>query len=68
MSLHAKLFEIAERDSLPTDHPIRLAAQSLLDALRQKMSGDFPDRLFEAETDALAAYAEYTGKPFIEDE
>jgi hypothetical protein len=36
--------------------------------LQLKGAKDFPDKLFQAEADALAAYAEYTGKPFTEDE
>jgi hypothetical protein len=61
--------EIAERDSLPADHPVRVTARALQDALsRKKSEKNFPDVLFEAEANALAAYAAYTGKPFVNTE
>jgi hypothetical protein len=58
--------EVAEHDNLPADHPMRVTAQALQEALSQKKNEKgFPGTLFEAETNALAAYAAYTGKPFV---
>jgi hypothetical protein len=69
MKLHIRMIEIAERDNLPTDHPMRVTAQALQDVLSQKKDAKgFPDTLFEAETNALAAYTAYTGKPFVNTE
>jgi hypothetical protein len=57
--------EIADRDNLPPDHPLRVTASALQDALARKGEKTFPDALFEAETNALAAYTAYTGKAFV---
>jgi mono/diheme cytochrome c family protein len=65
MELHKHLTALADKDSLPPDHTLRVTANALRDALSRKGEPGFPDRLFEAETDALAAYAAYTGKVFV---
>jgi hypothetical protein len=69
MKLHIRMIEIAEHDRLPADHPMRVTARALQEALsRKKGRKEFPDTLFEAETNALAEYAVYTGKSFVSTE
>jgi hypothetical protein len=68
MDLHAYMTEIADRDNLPPNHPLRVTAALLQDVLARKGEHNFPDALFEAETNALAEYTAYTGKAFVNDE
>jgi hypothetical protein len=68
MNLHIHMTEIADRDSLPSNHPLREAATVLGGVLSRKGEKDFLETLFEAETNALAAYAAYTGKAFVDEE
>jgi hypothetical protein len=60
--------EIADRDNLPSNHPLRETAAALGGVLSQKGEKGFLEALFEAETNALAAYAAYTGKAFVNEE
>jgi hypothetical protein len=68
MDLHRHMIEIADRDRLPSDHPIRLTAKILSDTLTRKGEHNFPELLIDAEANALAAYTAYTGKMFINNE
>jgi hypothetical protein len=68
MDLHTHMMEIAERDNLPADHPIRITAITLHKIFSQKGEKGFADALMDAEAEALAAYATYTGKAFVNTE
>jgi len=65
MELAERMEGIADLEGLPSGHQVRTAAKALREALALKGSPNFPKALFEAEANALAAYTEHTGNPFV---
>jgi hypothetical protein len=68
MELHTHMTEIAEHDNLPANHPMRLTSETLKNVLSRKGEKGFANALIDAEAEALATYAAYTGKAFVNTE
>jgi hypothetical protein len=56
-----RMIEVAERDRLPVDHPLRLLAKEFNEAVE---SGD-SRRLLGSWAKARRAWCDYTGEPLI---
>jgi hypothetical protein len=65
MALYDEMFEIADRDKLPDDHPVRVKAVGLKNVVEGK---EMPTakRLLGAWARAKKAYCDYTGTPLVD--
>jgi hypothetical protein len=64
MALYDEMFEIADRDKLPGDHPMRIKAAELKEAVGGKEMPT-PKHLLGAWARARRAYCDYTGTPLV---
>jgi hypothetical protein len=58
-----EIIQLADRDNLPKDHPLRIKALELRDVLNGKMTAE---KLLGTWARARRAYCEYTGTPLID--
>jgi hypothetical protein len=65
MILYDEMFEIADRDKLHGDHPMRIKATELKEVVEGK-EGLTPKRLLGAWARARRAYCDYTGVPLVD--
>jgi hypothetical protein len=65
MVLYDEMLEIAKRDNLPSDHPIRIKATELKEMVEGKETPT-PKRLLGAWARARRAYCDYTGTPLVD--
>jgi hypothetical protein len=64
-TLYEEMFEIANRDKLPDDHPVRIKAAELK-AVIEGEEMPTPKRLLGAWARARRAYCDYTGTPLVD--
>jgi hypothetical protein len=64
MALYNDMFEIANRDNLPSDHPIRIKATELKEVESKEMPT--PKHLLGSWARARRAYCDYTGTPLVD--
>jgi hypothetical protein len=64
-TLYDEMFEIANRDKLPGDHPMRTRAAELKEVVEGKEM-PVPKRLLGAWARARKAYCDYTGTPLVD--
>jgi hypothetical protein len=65
VALYDEMFEIADRDKLLDDHPMRIKAVELKDAVEGK-ERPTPKRLLGAWARARRAYCDYTGTSLVD--
>jgi hypothetical protein len=63
--LYDEMFEIADRDKLPDDHPVRVKAVELKDVVEGREMPT-PKHLLGAWARARRAYCDYTGIPLVD--
>jgi hypothetical protein len=65
MTLYDDMFEIADRDKLSDDHPLRIKAVELKEVVEGKEMPT-PKRLLGAWARARRAYCDYTGTSLVD--
>jgi hypothetical protein len=65
MTLYDEMFEIADRDKLSEDHPMRIKAAELKEVVEGKEMPT-PKRLLGRWARARKAYCDYTGTPLVD--